>query len=156
MKTLKRIVLAAALAVSALMAASCNVSKISLESAGVKYVVPTSMHSFDAMLQLEVNNPSVTFRVQEVDGLIKVDGEPFAKFTTGELLVEGKQTLCYELPARVVLEPGVSVLELLKLCSRRSLDGIKADVNMKVSGKNGTLKAPLKYKDIDFAEFSRK
>ena len=149
---------AAAVAATCLMAGSCDVARvkdIKIVSAGVKYIVPTSMHSFDAMLLLGIDNPAMTFNVQDVDGLIKVDEKPFATFTTGQMRVEGKQIIRYELPCTINLEPDVSLLDLLKLCTRRSLDGIKADVNLRVASKNGKLQAPLSYKDIDLADFSK-
>ena len=158
MKALKRISVAIAMAVAILVAGSCSVSKIKdikLVSAGVKYVVPTSLRSLDAMLVLGIDNPAMTFNVSNVEGAIRVDDRPFAVFTAGEMQIQGKQTLAYELPCTVILEPDISLLDLLKLAGRRSLDGIKADVNLNVASKNGKLQAPLKYKDIDLAEFSK-
>lgn len=159
MKTLRRILLAvAAAALTCLMAGSCGVSKIKdikLVSAGVKYIIPTSLRTFDAMLELGIDNPAMTFNVDEVSGLIKVDDVPFASFTAGHLTVESKQIIRYELPCTIDLEPGRNLLDVLKLSTRRSLDGIKADINLKVASKNGTFKAPLSYKDLDLAEFSK-
>ena len=159
MKTLRRILLAvAAAALTCLMAGRCGVSKIKdikLVSAGVKYIIPTSLRTFDAMLELGIDNPAMTFNVDEVSGLIKVDDVPFASFTAGHLTVESKQIIRYELPCTIDLEPGRNLLDVLKLSTRRSLDGIKADINLKVASKNGTFKAPLSYKDLDLAEFSK-
>lgn len=159
MKTLSRILLAvAAAAVTCLMAGSCGVSKIKdikLVQAGVKYIIPTSLRTFDAVLELGVDNPAMTFNVSGIDGRIRVDEVPFATFTAGELRVEGKKILRYELPCSITLEPGITLLDVLKLSTRRSLDGIKADVNLKVASKSGALKAPLSYKDLDLAEFSK-
>ena len=60
MKTLRRILLAvAAAALTCLMAGGCGVSKIKdikLVSAGVKYIIPTSLRTFDAVLELGVDN----------------------------------------------------------------------------------------------------
>ena len=109
----------------------------------------------DAVLELGVDNPAMSFNVSGIDGSIRVDEVPFATFTAGELRVEGKKILRYELPCSITLEPGISLLDVLKLSTRRSLDGIKADVNLKVASKNGALKAPLSYKDLDLAEFSK-
>ena len=159
MKTLRRIHLAvAAAALTCLMAGSCGVSKIKdikLVQAGVKYIIPTSLRTFDAVLELGVDNPAMTFNVSGIDGIIRVDEVPFATFTAGEMRVEGKQIIRYELPCSIALEPGISLLDVLKLSTRRSLDGIKADVNLNVASKNGTLKAPLSYKSLDLAEFSK-
>lgn len=159
MKTLRRILLAAVAAVlTCLMAGSCGVTKIKdikLVSAGVKYIIPTSLRTFDARLELGVDNPAMTFNVSGIDGSIRVDEIPFATFTAGEVTVQGKQILLYELPCSITLEPGISLLDVLKLYTRGSLEGIKADINLQVASKNGTLKAPLSYKNLDLAEFSK-
>lgn len=159
MKTLRRILLAVtAAAVTCLLAGSCGVTKIKdikLESCGVKYIIPTSLRTFDARLELGVNNPAMTFNVSGIDGSIRVDEVPFATFTAGQLRVEGRQIGNYELPCYITLEPGISLIDVMKLYTRRSLDGIKADINLQVESKNGTLKAPLSYKNLDLAEFSK-
>ena len=158
MKALKRILVAAAIAVTALAAASCGVSKIKdikIVSAGVKYVIPTSLRSMDAVLVLGIDNPAMTFNVKDVEGAIRIDERPFATFTASHMQIRGKEILAYELPCSVVLEPGVTLLDLLKLAGRGSLEGVKADINLNVASKNGTLQAPLKYKNIDLSEFSK-
>ena len=159
MKTLRRILLAVVAAVLAcLLAGGCSVSQIKnikLVSAGVKYILPTSFSTFDAMLELGIDNPAMTFNVNRIDGLITVDEVPFATFTAGEMTVEGRRILRYELPCSIALEPGISLLDVLKLSTRRTLDGIKADINLNVASKNGTIKAPLSYKNLDLAEFSK-
>jgi hypothetical protein len=158
MKTLRRILAAAAVAATCLMAGSCGVSQIKnikLTSAGVKYIIPTSTRSFDAVLYLGIDNPAMTFNVNEVVGAIRVDDIPFATFSAGQMQVQGKQNLRYELPCTIDLDPGRSLLDVLKLALRSSLDGIKADISLQVATKNGTLKAPLVYRDLDLAEFSK-
>ena len=158
MKALRRILVAVTVAAAAFMAASCSVSKIKdikLVSAGVKYVVPTSMRSMDAVLVLGIDNPAMTFNVSDVEGAIRVDEKPFATFTAGAMQIRGKTILAYELPCSVTLDPGVTLLDLLKLAGRGSLDGMRADINLNVASKNGVLQAPLKYKNIDLSEFSK-
>lgn len=158
MKLLRRILLAVSVAAVCLMAGGCSVSKIKdikLVSAGVKYIIPTSMRSFDAVLSLGIDNPAMTFNVSEVDGIIRIDDVPFASFTSGELRVEGKKILSYELPCTITLQPGIGFLDVLKLSQRRSLEGIEADISLKVATKNGKFKTPLSYKNINLAEFSK-
>lgn len=158
MKALRRIIIAAALAVTALMAAGCGISKIKdikLTGAGVKYIIPTSLRSFDAVLVLGIDNPAMTFKVSNVDGAIRVDDIPYATFQAGEITVEGRQSQEYVLPCSITLEPDITLIDLLKLAARRSLEGMKADVNLRVASKSGAINAPLKYKNIDLSEFSK-
>lgn len=159
MKALRRIGLAALLAVTALVSAGCGVSKvrdIKLESAGVKYLVPTSAKSLDAVLLLEIDNPAMSFTVQDVTGDIRFFEQTVASFLAGPIALEKKSRQVYELPCTLTLDPSMSFLSLLALVARnRTLDGFKADINLYVANKNGTLKAPLTFKDMDLSQFTR-
>ncbi len=158
MKAFKRILTYVSLFVAIFMVTSCDVARIKdikIVSAGVKYVVPTSLRSFDSVLLLGVDNPAMTLNVSGVEGLIKADQQPLASFTASEMVLEGKKSLRYELPCTVTLEPGVTLLDVLKLSAKRSLEGITLDVSMTVSNKKGKMKTPVSFKDIDLSEFSK-
>ncbi len=145
--------------VVALLAGSCGVSKvkqISLSSVGIAYIVPTSLRSMDAKLLLGINNPAMSFAVQEVTGTIRYQEKPLAHFSTGSIELQGKSDQVYELPCTVTLAEGASLLDLLIIASKRSLDGLKADVDIQGAlRKNGVLRAPVKFRDLDISNFSR-
>ena len=145
--------------VAALLAASCGMSKIkdiSLSSVGVAYIVPTSMRSMDGKLLLGINNPSISFAVQEVTGTIRYEEKPIAHFRTGGIELQGKSEQVYELPCTVTLAEGASLLDVLVIASRRSLQGLKADVDIQGAlRKNGVLRAPVKFRDLDISSFSK-
>ena len=86
MKKVRNILLAAVLAVTVLLAGGCTLSRIkdiSITSVGVKYLVPTSTRSVDAVLRLGVNNPAMPFTVHDLEGLIHQEDKPIAIFTSG-------------------------------------------------------------------------
>ena len=159
MKALRRIGLAVVLAVTALAAAGCGMSRvrdIKLESVGVKYLVPTSAKSLDAVLELEIDNPAMSFTVKDVVGDIRFYEQAVATFAAGPITLEKKSVQTYDLPCTVTLDPGMSFLGVLALLARnRDLKGFKADVDLFVATKNGTLKAPLSFKDMDLSQFTR-
>lgn len=145
--------------VVALLASSCGVSKIkeiSLSSVGVAYIVPTSMRSMDGKLLLGINNPSIGFAVQEVTGTIRYEDKPIAHFSTGGIELQAKTDQVYELPCTVRLADDASLLDVLVIASKRSLEGLKADIDI-VGGlkKNGVIRAPLKFRDLDISKFSK-
>ena len=145
--------------VAALLACSCGVSKvkdISLTSVGVAYIVPTSMRSMDGKLLLGISNPAMGFAVQEVTGTVRYMDKPIAHFSTGGIELPPKSEDVYELPCTVTLAEGASLLDVLVIASRRSLDGLKADVDVQGAlKKNGVLRAPLKFRDLDLSQFSK-
>ena len=134
----------------------CDVAKIkdlSVTSVGVKYLVPTSSRSMDAVLLLGLDNPSISFTVQDVSGVVKHYDREIARFTAGELPVQARSVQVYELPCAAVLAEKVSLLDLLAIAARRSMEGLTADVKLRVSlkGGKGTV---LTFNGIDLSQFS--
>ena len=142
----------------------CDVAKIkdlSVTSVGVKYLVPTSSRSLvptssrsmDAVLLLGLDNPSISFTVQDVTGVVKHYDREIAHFTAGELPVQARSVQVYELPCTAVLADKVSLLDLLAIAARRSMEGLTADVKLRVSlkGGKGTV---LTFNGIDLSQFS--
>lgn len=146
------LLVAATLAVS-----GCSVAKIKdlkVTSVGVKYLVPTSSRSMDAVLLLGLDNPSITFTVDDIRGVVKYYDREMVQFTAGELPVQGKSAQVYELPCTAVLADKVSLLDLLAIAAKRSMDGMTADVKLHVKLKNGA-GTTLSFNDLDLSSFGQ-
>ena len=157
MKYLRKIGIALALVASLLAVSGCAVTKIReirITSVGVKYIVPTSSRSLDAVLLLGIDNPSISFTAQDVSGVVKQYDRELGKFTAGQLPVQGKSVQVYELPCTVALSEKVSLLDLLAIGARRSMEGMTADVKLRVSlrGGKGTT---LTFNGLDLSQFSQ-
>ena len=157
MKSVRKIGLLALFVATLLAVSGCGVSKIRqirVTSVGVKYVVPTSSRSVDGVLLLGIDNPSITFTAQDVQGVVKSYGRELARFTAGELPVQARSVQVYELPCTAALSEKVSLLDLLAFASKRSMEGMTVDVKLRVSlgrGKGTT----LTFNDIDLSQFSQ-
>ena len=145
--------------VAAVLACSCGVSKvkdISLTSVGVAYIIPTSLRSMDGKLLLGIDNPAPGFAVQEITGTVRYGDKPIVNFQTGSIELAAKSEQVYELPCTVTLADGASLLDVLVIASKQSLDGLKADIDVQGAlKKNGVLRAPFKFRDIDLSLFTR-
>ena len=135
----------------------CDVTKIkdlTVTSVGVKYIVPTSSRSMEAVLLLGLDNPSISFTVQDVSGVVKHYDRELAHFTAGELQVQARSVQVYELPCTAVLSDKVSLLDLLAIAARRSIEGMTVDVKLRVSlkGGKGTV---LTFNGFDLSQFSQ-
>ena len=155
----RRICISAWLLGAALLLSACGVSKmkdITVTSVGVQYVVPTSARSMDTKLQVGIDNPAMAFVVQQITGTIRYQDKPLAHFVTGELELPAKSSQQYVLPCTVVLDDGASLLDILVVAAKRSMDGLKADVEIQAAlTKNGVLRAPWTFKDLDLSQFSQ-
>ena len=157
MKHLRKIGIALALVASLLAVSGCAVTKIReirITSVGVKYIVPTSSRSMDAVLLLGIDNPSISFTAQDVSGVVKQYDRELGKFTAGQLPVQGKSVQVYELPCTVALSEKVSLLDLLAIAARRSMEGMTVDVKLRVSLKGGK-GTTLTFNGLDLSQFSQ-
>ena len=155
MRPLRSILAALALVLVTSSCAITRIKDISLVSTGVKYVVPTSSRSMDAMLLLEVDNPSISFNVSDVTGTLRHGDKALAHFVSGQTSIQGKSHQVYELPCTITLAEGVSLLDVLIYASRRNkLDGLKMDIDLRATLKNGLSKV-LEFHEIDLSQFSR-
>jgi len=127
-----------------------NINKIAVTSVGIKSVNPTSSRSAEAILLLEIDNPSLSFTASDINGTIKYNDKVMGSFTAGKLPVVGRTKQVYELPCTARLAEGVSVLEVMKIASKRSLEGATADVDARVD--IGKLGKKLKFRNLDLKE----
>lgn len=156
MKFFRKIGTGLLLLATLLAVSGCDIAKIkdlSVTSLGVKYLVPTSARSMDAVLLLGLDNPSISFTVQDVSGVVKHYDRELVHFTAGELPVQARSAQVYELPCTAVLADKVSLLDLLAIAARRSMEGMTADVKLRVSLKGGK-GTTLTFNDIELAQFS--
>lgn len=157
MKGIRKIALGLLLAVAAMAVSGCGVAKLKdlkVTSVGVKYLVPTSSRSMDAVLLLGLDNPSISFTVEDIRGVVKYYDREMVQFTAGELPVQGKSVQVYELPCTAVLADKVSLLDLLAIAAKRSMDGMTADVKLHVKLKNGA-GTTLSFNDLDLSSFGQ-
>ena len=155
MKLVHNILLLLAVSFLAGGCAITRIKDIQLVSTGVKYVVPTSTRAMDAMLLLEVDNPSINFNVSDVTGCLRHGERVLAHFVSGQTSIQGKSHQTYELPCTITLADGVSLLDILIYASRRNmLEGLKMDIDLRASLKNGLNKV-LEFHEIDLSQFSR-
>ena len=157
MKGIRKIGLLCLVVAAALAVTGCGIAKIRelrVTSVGVKYLVPTSSRSMDAVLLLGLDNPSVSFTVQDVSGTVRYYEREMVHFTAGELPVQARSVQVYELPCTAILADKVSLLDLLALGAKRSMDGMTVDVKLRVKLKSGAGKT-LTFKNIDLSSFSQ-
>lgn len=157
MKQLKKIGLWCLLVAALFTVSGCAITRIReirVASVGVKYIVPTSSRSLDGVLLLGIDNPSISFTAQEVQGVVKYYDREMIRFTAGPLPVQARSVQVYELPCTAVLCDKVSLLDLLAMAAKRSMDGMSVDVKLRVSlrGGKGTT---LTFNGIDLSQFSQ-
>lgn len=108
----------------------------------------------DAVLLLGLDNPSISFTVEDVRGVVKYYDREMVHFTAGELPVQERSVQVYELPCTALLAEKVSLLDLLAIAAKRSMEGMTVDVKLHVKLKSGA-GTTLSFNDIDLSQFSQ-
>lgn len=127
---------------------------IKITSVGVKYFVPTSMRSGEGVLTLGIDNPAMDFTISDVDGVVRRGERPLGYLTAGELNLKAKSSETYELPCTATLADGVSVVEILTLASKKDLEDLAADINLRLTLPNGIGKT-LTFNDLDLKNLAK-
>ena len=158
MKTFKRTIFGifVALLACAILSGCSGLSKvkdIKVTSCGLESYSLKGLRSVDAVLAVGIDNPTFAFKVMDVSGTVKYNGEDFATYTADTVSVEKKCSKVYDLPCSATLSDGVSLKQLMQIAKKGSLEGFTTDVTATVKLKSGAGKT-FKFKNIDLNELA--
>ena len=158
MKTFKRTIFCifVALLACAVLSGCSGLSKvkdIKVTSCGLESYSLKGLRSVDAVLAVGIDNPTFAFKVMDVSGTVKYNGEDFATYTADTVSVEKKCSKVYDLPCSATLSDGVSLKQLMQIAKKGSLEGFTTDVTATVKLKSGAGKT-FKFKNIDLNELA--
>ena len=95
----------------------------------------------------------MAFTVTGLSGMVKYKGEDFATFTADTLEVDRKCIKVYDLPCTATLKEGISLIQMMQIAGKGSLEGFTTDIEAKVKLRNGVAKT-LRFKDLDIQKLS--
>lgn len=158
MKTFKRTIFGifVALLACAVLSGCSGLSKvkdIKVTSCGLESYSLKGLRSVDAVLAVGIDNPTFAFKVMDVSGTVKYNGEDFATYTADTVSVEKKCSKVYDLPCSATLSDGVSLKQLMQIAKKGSLEGFTTDVTATVKLKSGAGKT-FKFRNIDLNELA--
>ena len=158
MKTFKRTIFGifVALLACAVLSGCSGLSKvkdIKVTSCGLESYSLKGLRSVDAVLAVGIDNPTFAFKVMDVSGTVKNNGEDFATYTADTVSVEKKCSKVYDLPCSATLSDGVSLKQLMQIAKKGNLEGFTTDVTATVKLKSGAGKT-FKFKNIDLNELA--
>ena len=153
MKTKKKTILGVFVALLACAILSgCSglrkVKDIKVTSCGLESYSLKGLRSIDAVLAVGIDNPTFAFKVMDVSGIVKYNGEDFASYTADTISVDKKCSKVYDLPCTATLSDVVSLMKLMQIVKNGSLEGFTTDVTATVKLRSGA-GTILKFKNID-------
>ena len=108
---------AAVFALAAAVLSGCGIARVKdldVSSVGLKYIVPTSSRSVDAVLLLGIDNPSsLPLKLHNLEGTVRMGSKVLGYVTAGEVEIQKRSDMVYEIPCTATLADGVSILEVV-------------------------------------------
>lgn len=127
------------LAVTLLAAASCaRFQDIKVNSCSLGSVSLRGFTAADAVLDMEIDNPTMAFTISDIDGAVihaQADTAIFLK--GGPVDIERKCVKTYQVPVTATLGPAMSIMELAGVVSGGDYSGYDLDITLTVSLNGG-------------------
>jgi hypothetical protein len=117
---------------------------ISVNSVKVEKVSPYGSRGLDVALAVEVDNPSVEIKLSDMLATLEHSGKVIGKVTVDPFTMEGRSVENYHLQARMILDEGVSLYDMLMLLDEEALDKCMIDITVKGKLKGGLSKTITK------------
>ena len=132
-----------------------KIRDIRVTSCGVESYSMKGLRSVDAVLAIGIDNPAMAFRITRLDGILKYNGEDVAFYSADTLSVDKQSCKVYDLPCTATLSESMTLMRMLQIAGKGTLDGFTTDIEAKVKFKNGAGRT-LKFKDLDLKEMAEK
>lgn len=158
METIKRNIsgILIALLACAILSGCSGLSKvkdIKVTSCGLESYSLKGLRSIDAVLAVGIDNPTFAFKVMDVSGVVKYNGEDFATYTADTVSVDKKCSKVYDMPCTATLNDGISLMKLMQIVKKGNLEGFTTDVTVTVKLKSGAGKT-FRFKNIDLKKMT--
>lgn len=126
--------LLSALVVLTVLPVSCgDPHDVSLESYDVTSLSLNGLRGVDAVLSLEINNPSVKMKVSNICGAVRRDSVTLASFAAEDFTLKPNCTEVYPLNCTMTLDKGVGLLDILNAVKNFKTSDITVDLSADVS-----------------------
>ena len=146
---MKKVVELLVIALAALCLSSCGKSfkDIKVTSCDVVSVTPKGLTSFDAELNLGVNNPAAQITLSQLNATVKMDGTPCLYLTADDVTVAPRTEQTYSLLLHGLMDSNFNPFTLLSLVKNPDLTPMTVDIRFHGALKSGIGK-DFEYKDI--------
>lgn len=146
---MKKVVELLIVALAAICLSSCGKSfkDIKVTSCDVVSITPKGLTSFDAELNLGVDNPASQITLSQMNATVKMDGAPCLYLTADDVTLAPKAEQTYSLLLHGIMDSNFNPFTLLTLVKNPDLSSMTVDVRFHGSLKSG-LGKDFEYKDI--------
>lgn len=122
---------------------SCgNFKDIKVNSVAVNKIALDGFKAVDVELFVEIDNPAALLKLSDMEATVKNSGKVLGKVTVDPFTLSPRQTLVYNVKARMKLEIGLA--ELSRLYDKNFLENCMVDITVKGQLRGGLSKTITK------------
>lgn len=130
---MKKSLLIIALALVAALSSSCGkVSDFAINSCSVQSVSLNGLKSLNALLAMDVTNPTIRFTIKNLDIVIKRDGTDFAYFDAGPIKVAPRRNQICSVPCTGTIAKGVGFVSIANMARSKDFSALTIDMDIAV------------------------
>jgi len=142
------------LCLAVVLVCSCGVSKfkeVKFNSFELESFVPSGLRSFDAVVELGIDNPAPSFKVENLKATVRKDSLDVMYLSSEGLSVDAKSNKTYTLPVQGKLSKDFSLMQLAGMAARFDPEGYIIDITADANAKG--IKKKIEYKDMPLSKF---
>lgn len=132
-----------------------KMKQIKVTSVQIEGISPVGLRSINVWLAVGIDNPSIHVGLSDISGALKLSGKVLGRVAVDPFDLRGRSAEIYHLKARISIEKGVTLNELLTLLDMETLNKCTLDVSVRGTVKGGISKV-FDIKDIPMKKLLEK
>ena len=150
-KLVERLALALLWAFVMCLAGCGDVRDIKVTSVEIENISLNGFRGANVDLAVGVDNPAFHVELSEIEGSLKLSGKVLGRMTMDPFTLRARSAEIYHFRASLNIEQGVTLMEILSLIDKETLNQCMVDVSVKATLKGGVSKR-LKFNDIPLTD----
>ena len=152
---MKKLIIILSACITLFAGCSASINDIAVTNFNIISVTPRGTNELYATIELGIRNPVIAFTLQDMEGTLKMDGQPCIRITADQLRVDGQSDRVYVIPVKGKLIDGFNPWQLLSVLKDNDFSKFTVDVSARVSLKSGIGK-DIAIKDVSLEKLLKK
>ncbi len=120
----------------------------------IESVIPSGLRNYTVNVALDVNNPAPSFKIQDIEALVKQNGSVIGLVTAEPLAIDGKCERTYRFPLQAQFADNLGMIQILTIAKTFNPDEFTVDV--KARAYIGEIGKNIEYIDLPVSKYVKK
>ena len=150
-KLVHKLSLALLCAVTLCLSGCGDIRDLEVTSVEIESIAPNGLRGVNVWLAVGIDNPAFQVGLSEIEGSLKLSGKVLGRMTMDPFTLRARSAEIYHFRASLNIEQEVTLMEILSLIDKETLNQCMVDVSVKATLKGGVSKR-LKFNDIPLTD----